>query len=199
MFTDGLVAKGGIITGGKASLPKLGMPHGRLREGLPIAFGAQSTALTGLATSLSQLRPNGITQIHDRRDARKEMTLVGTDRQINIFAVVGSELSATQTLIISVPRGATVLLNIDGTADQFQNIGFAIRNINRQDILYNFYQATELTLDDDRVQGSILAPVAQVTFVQGRLNGTLICASLTGTGVAWPAPFIGQLPTATTP
>ena len=75
-----------------------------------------------------------------------------------------------------------------------RNLGFAIGSVNRQHILYNFYEATELTLDDDRNQGRILAPYARVTFVKGRMNGTLISAALIGTGIAWPAPFIGQLP-----
>jgi choice-of-anchor A domain-containing protein len=199
IFTDGLVAKGGIIAGGKASLANIGMPHGRLREGLPIDFGAEGAALAGLATSLSQLPPNGITQIWERRNTRKQIALIGTDRELNIFALAGRDLAAAQTLIFSIPHGATVLVNIDGAADQIQNLGFAIGSVNRQHILYNFYEATELTLDDDRIQGSILAPHARVTFVKGRVNGTLIGAALTGTGVAWPAPFIGQLPTTTSP
>jgi choice-of-anchor A domain-containing protein len=196
IFTDGMVAKGGIIAGGKARLSNVGMPHGQLREGLPIDFGAQGAALAGLAASLSQLPPNGMTQSRERPNTRKQITLTGTDRQLNIFALAGRDLAVAQTLIISVPRGATVLVNIDGAADQIQNLGFAIGSVNRQHILYNFYEATELTLDDDRIQGSILAPHARVTFVKGRMNGTLIAAALTGTGVAWPAPFIGQLPAA---
>ena len=195
IFTDGMVAKGSIVAGGKASLAKVGIPHGQLREGLPIDFGAQGAALAELAASLGQLAPNGSTQIRDRRGGRKEIALIGTDRLINIFAVPGHDLAAAQTLIINVPNGATVLLNIDGAADQLQDIGFAIGKINRQHILYNFYQAAELTLNDDRIQGSILAPHARVTFVQGRLNGTLIGTALTGSGITWPAPFIGQLPT----
>jgi choice-of-anchor A domain-containing protein len=194
IFTDGLLAKGGIIAGGKASLAGVGIPHGRLSEGLPIDFGAQGAALTQLAASLSQRPSNGIIQIRERRGKRKQITLIGTDRQINFFALASADLATAQTLIISVPRGATVLVNVDGVAGRIQNIGFAIGTISRQHILYNFYQATELMLDDDRIQGSILAPHARVTFMKGRLNGTLIGASLTGTGVAWPAPFIGQLP-----
>jgi choice-of-anchor A domain-containing protein len=194
IFTDGLVAKGNIVAGGKANIAKVGIPNGKLREGLPIDFGAQSAALSELATRLGQLAPNGSTQVRERSGDRKEIALVGTDRRINIFAVSGRDLASAQTLIVNVPNGATVLLNIDGAADQFQAIGFAIGKTNRQRILYNFYQATELTLDDDRIQGSILAPYARVTFVGGRLNGTLIGAALAGSGIAWPAPFNGQLP-----
>jgi choice-of-anchor A domain-containing protein len=196
VFTDGLMAKGGIVAGGQASLAKVGMPHGRLSEGLPIDFGAQRAALVQLAERLHQLPPNGVTQIRERRDMRKQIILAGTDRQINIFAMAGRDLADAQTLIFNIPAGATALVNIDGTADQIQNIGFALGATNRQRILYNFYQATELTLNDDRIQGTILAPQASVSFVGGRVNGTLIGATLAGSGVAWPAPFIGQLPAA---
>jgi choice-of-anchor A domain-containing protein len=199
IFTDGLVAKGGIVAGGQVILDNVGIPHGKVREGLPIDFGAQGAALAELAAGLSQLPANGITQIKERRNTRKQITLSGTDRQINIFAVAGSDLAVAQTLIISVPRGASVLLNIDGAADRIRDIGFAIGTTNRQHILYNFYQASELTLDDDRIQGSILAPHARIAFVRGRVNGTVIGATLTGTGIAWPAPFTGQLPATPSP
>ena len=87
-----------------------------------------------------------------------------------------------------------MLVNIDGAASWIQNLGFAIGTVSWQQILYNFYAATELALDDDRIQGSILAPQARVTFVKSRLNGTLTGAVLAGSGVAWPDPFNGQLP-----
>ena len=85
-------------------------------------------------------------------------------------------------------------MNIDGAASRIQNLGFAIGTVSWQQIPYDFYAATELVLDDDRIQGNILAPQARITFVKGRLNGTLIDAVLAGSGVAWPAPFNRQLP-----
>jgi choice-of-anchor A domain-containing protein len=194
VFTNGLVAKGGIIAGGKASLTGVGIPHGRLGEGQPIDFGAHGASLKQIAASLGQLPANGITQLRTRPNKRTQITLLGVDPQVNVFTLAGSDLAAAQTLIISVPRAATVLVNIDGEAERIQNIGFAIGTVSRQRILYNFYQATELILDDDRIQGSILAPQARITFVKGRVNGTLIGGALTGTGVAWPDPFIGHLP-----
>ena len=98
IFTDGLVAKGGIIAGGEAKLAGVrNISHGRLGEGLPIDFGAHSAALTQLATSLSQLPANGIIQIRERRDKRTQITLIGSDRQINIFALAGRDLATAQT------------------------------------------------------------------------------------------------------
>jgi choice-of-anchor A domain-containing protein len=193
VFTNGLVSKGGIIAG-KASLSGVGIPHGRVGEGQPIDFGAHGAALTQLAASLGRLPANGVTQVRERRGQRTQITLIGTDRLVNVFALSGRDLAAAQTLIISVPRAATVLVNIDGAAGRIQNIGFALGTVNRQRILYNFFQASELTLDDDRIQGSILAPQARVTLVKGRVNGTVIGAALSGSGVAWPDPFVGQLP-----
>jgi len=194
VFTNGIVAKGGIVAG-SASLTGVGIPHGRLGEGPTIDFAVQGAALTQLATSLGQLPPTGATEIRERRNQKKQITLKGTDQRLNIFALAGQDLAAAQTLIISVPPRSSVLVNIHGSAAQFQNLGFAIGSTNRQHILYNFYEATALTLNDDRIQGSILAPQARITFVAGRMNGTLIGAALSGGGVAWPAPYIGQLPT----
>jgi choice-of-anchor A domain-containing protein len=194
VFTNGLVAKGGIVAG-RARLTGVGIPHGRLGEAPTIDFASQGPALRQIATDLGQLPPTGTTRIREQRNLKKQIILTGTDQQINIFALSGHDLATTQTLTFNVPPRSTVLINIDGTANQIHNLGFGLGSTRRQYVLYNFYEATELTLNDDRIQGSILAPWARISFVTGRVNGTLIGAALTGGGVAWPAPFIGQLPT----
>jgi choice-of-anchor A domain-containing protein len=193
VFTNGTVAKGGIVAA-SATLTHVGIPHGRLGEAPLVDFASHGPALTQLSTSLGQLPANGTTAIRERSNLKKQITLAGMEQRLNIFAISGQDLAATQTLIIKVPAGSSVLINITGPASRFQSLGFAIGNTNRQQILYNFYEATDLTLNDDRIQGSILAPQAKITLVAGRVNGTLIGAALTGSGVTWPDPFVGSLP-----
>jgi choice-of-anchor A domain-containing protein len=194
VFTNGTVAKGGIVAG-SATLTDVGIPHGQLGEAPMIDFASHGPALTQLSSRLGQLSPTGSTEIRQRRNLKKQIVLTGSDQRLNIFALASQDLATTQTLIISVPPKSSVLININGPTGRLQNLGFAIGNTSRQQILYNFYEATELTLNDDRIQGSILAPRATVTLVAGRVNGTLIGAALTGGGVTWPAPFLGPLPT----
>jgi choice-of-anchor A domain-containing protein len=193
VFTNGTMAKGGIVAG-SANLTSVGIPHGRLGEAPTVDFASLGPALTQLSASLGQLAPTGTTEIRARRNLKKQIVLAGSDPRLNIFALASQELATTQTLIVSVPPKSSVLININGAAGRLQNLGFAIGSTSRQQILYNFYEATELTLNDDRIQGSILAPQARITLVTGRVNGTLIGAALTGGGVTWPDPFVGPLP-----
>ena len=160
-----------------------------------IDFASLNPALTQLSSSLGQLAPTGTTEIRQRHNLKKQVVLTGSDQRLNIFALASQDLASTQTLIVSVPPKSSVLININGSSGRLQNLGFAIGSTSRQQILYNFYEATELTLNDDRIQGSILAPQASVTLVAGRVNGTLIGGGLSGGGITWPAPFIGPLPT----
>lgn len=194
VFTNGTVAKGGIVAG-SATLRDVGIPHGRLGEAPMIDFASYGPALTQLSASLGQLPPTGTTEIRQRRNLKTQIVLTGSDPRLNIFALASQDLATTQTLIVSAPPKSSVLINISGPTGRLQNLGFAIGNTSRQQILYNFYEAAELTLNDDRIQGSILAPQAKITLVTGRVNGTLIGGALSGGGVTWPAPFIGPLPT----
>jgi choice-of-anchor A domain-containing protein len=193
VFTNGTVAKGGIVAG-NATVRDVGIPHGRLGEAPMVDFARHGPALTQLSSTLGQLPPTGTTEIRQRRNLKTQIVLSGSDPRLNIFALASQDLATTQTLIVNAPPKASVLINISGASGRLQNLGFAIGNTSRQQILYNFYEATELTLNDDRIQGSILAPRASVTLVAGRVNGTLIGGALSGGGVAWPAPFLGPLP-----
>jgi choice-of-anchor A domain-containing protein len=48
----------------------------------------------------------------------------------------------------------------------------------RELTLWNFYEATSLTIEGIGVQGTVLTPFADITFNTGNVEGTLIGASL---------------------
>lgn len=66
-------------------------------------------------------------------------------------------------------------------------------------ILYNSYEADQLTIRNMALQGSILAPDADVTFNSGVINGTLIADSLTGSGQSNQFLFHHDVPVASVP
>ena len=61
-----------------------------------------------------------------------------------------------------------------GMQDFFNALGDSYDNV-----IFNFYEATALTISGITVEGSILAPLAQVTAYNGNINGTVIAQSLT--------------------
>jgi choice-of-anchor A domain-containing protein len=74
------------------------------------------------------------------------------------------------------------------------NFGFFLNGVDRRHVLYNFYQATNLTLSNIGVEGSILAPRAMISFPTGSLWGQLIGNSFTGAGELDQAMFTGCVP-----
>lgn len=95
------------------------------------------------------------------------------------FALKGSELFNVNYLSINAPAGATVVLNIDGTNDRLQYMGISLNGgIDRQHVVFNFYEATNLKLNGVQVEGLVWAPKATVDFTNGAIRGTLVANSM---------------------
>src|SRR5205823_1898109 len=121
-------------------------------------------------------------------------SLTGTNPTLDVFTVAASQLASANGLQISAPAGATVLVNVSGTAGQVQYFGMTVSGTDRQHVLFNFAAATTLTVAGISVQGSVLAPRADVTFNNGNLEGTLVAKSVTGSGEFHNFPPQVQLP-----
>ena len=63
-----------------------------------------------------------------------------------------------------------------------QYMGMSVSGTDRQHVVFNFSSATTLSMAGISVQGSVLAPRADVIFNNGNLEGTLVGRSLTGNG-----------------
>jgi choice-of-anchor A domain-containing protein len=62
-------------------------------------------------------------------------------------------------------------------------------------VVFNFRQATRLTVTSGVLNGMLWAPSADVTLTSTTVNGTLLGRSLQGrSGVFSLAPFLGPLP-----
>jgi hypothetical protein len=86
----------------------------------------------------------------------------------------------------------TVVINVHGSNFTFPNFGFQFGNTDKQNVLWNFVDATSLKLDGSFI-GSILAPLADVTLNYGNIDGTIIAKSLVGHTQMNNYPFINDL------
>jgi len=155
-------------------------------------FTSAAAYLKQESTYLAGLDANGTTSV-----AWGGITLEGKDAELNIFSLSGAVLSKANGFTIEAPSSSTIVVNIDGDADSMKNFGFTLKGgLDASRILYNFSDATKLTLSGISVQGSVLAPFASVTFNNGQLNGNLIASSLSGSGTTLNHLFAGNLPTA---
>jgi choice-of-anchor A domain-containing protein len=181
----------------------------------PINFASVHSALTAASALLAS--PNfGRFQtgqvVYQDQFNQKELDLNGSDPSLDVFNVSGAllgQIGGVQqdysdgggSLHINIPNGATAIINIDGSVVNFGhpgNFGFFCDGVVCTDqdssrILFNFYQATQL--DMESVDGSILAPFADVTYTNGEMLGGLIADSLGGplytTGEFHDVPFAG--------
>ena len=211
--------KGDIVVGGNAYIAQnnggSSVAYGSLKTGaaLPFSIAAEQTYLQGMSAYWGQLAATGNTSIKP-----DEIFLTGADPYLNVFALSASDIKQNIGFHINVPDGSTTLVNISGTVGKMENFGFYFNgkdgNLDGDDlnndgqpdflfpdslILYNFFQATALSIAGIEVHGSILAPWADALFNNGHIEGNLIANSLFGTGEAHNELFSGRLPNTPVP
>ncbi|HVU34701.1 MAG TPA: choice-of-anchor A family protein [Opitutaceae bacterium] len=201
---NGQVYNGSIYVGGTYSGPgySLNSAAGSVTQaglglGVPFDFAGARTALTAKSESYGAEASTGTSLLQ-----WSTLTLTGSNTDLNVFNISAADLAAASTLTIDVAANSHVLINISGSSATFSNKGidgtFAATNT-----LFNFYQATSLNMSGIGVEGSILAPHADVSFLSGQMNGQLIANSFSGAswgvGELHNYPFNNQPPTSSVP
>ncbi len=190
-FTSGRVFNGNVAYGGLSNLPiyPVSIEEGTLRQdNSVIDFVAAKTHLENLSTQLAGYTVNGTTTFQ-----WGAINLTHNDPYLNVFTVNGTDLNAAHTLEISVPNGSAVVVNILGTTINWHG-GLFVNGTAMNNVLYNFPQATSLTISGIDVKGSVLAPLAALNFPAGIITGQTIVKSMTGSGQFNLAPFLGNIP-----
>ncbi len=178
-YTNGKVFSGDAAYGNTGTLTHVYFGNGyALQQSNVVSFSSVQTDLDAKSTAWGSYGTNGGTISNNWGN----LVLTGTNAQIDVFDLTAAQLSSIYSITINAPAGATVLINVSGTTVNLQNLGISIQGTNQSDVLWNFYQATTVNISGVGVQGSILAPLAQVNFNNGSLNGTLIADNLCGNG-----------------
>ncbi|MCF8267844.1 MAG: choice-of-anchor A family protein [Ignavibacteriales bacterium] len=190
-YTSGAVYNGNVVYGRFKDFNEnaVSISDGTLRKDTVLDFAATQTYLQGLSNTLKAYTVNGTTVF----EWGHTLTLTGTDPFLNTFFVDGNDLDAATTVTITVPNGSVVLVNVNRKVINWSG-GFFVYGTDYTNVLYNFYQATDLTISNIDVTGSILAPRARVNFISGVQNGQMMCKFLEGMGQFNHKPFIGNVP-----
>ncbi len=188
-FASGAVYNGNAVYGVNTNLPIYPVSiAGTLRQDNPIDFDAAKTYLQNLSTTLSGHAANQTTTFQ-----WGQLTLTGNDPFMNVFDISGSDLNASNNMVINVPNGSVVLINIGGTNDSWTG-GLTVNNNATSNVIFNFYEALNLHIQGIDVRGSILAPFANLDFPTGLVTGEVIVNSMTGSGQFNNVPFCGNIP-----
>ncbi|MEW6004452.1 MAG: SdrD B-like domain-containing protein [Stygiobacter sp.] len=188
-FTSGRVYNGDVAYGNSTNLPiNQTSIDGYLRKDNPINFAAAKTYLENLSQTLSSYTTNGNSQLQF-----STLYFEGTDPHLNVFKVDAPQINSSTSFEINAPNGSAVLINIEGENIVWDG-GLEVYGTAINNVIYNFYQATNIKITNIDVRGTVLAPFAAVNFVSGVQNGQMICKSLTGKGQFNHAPFFGNIP-----
>jgi choice-of-anchor A domain-containing protein/uncharacterized repeat protein (TIGR01451 family)/TQXA domain-containing protein len=201
-YESGRVFNGNVVYGNSTNLPiNLVSIDGDLKNGKPIDFASADTYLKNLSNEIKNKATTGTTKFE-----YSQLFLEGTDPFLNVFLVDAEDLENATSLVVDYPDGSVVLINIDGqTVDDWSGgIHLNGQTGNVQDgcenLIYNFYNAKNLVINQVGVAGTILAPYADVNMIGGVQSGQMICKNLEGSGGAQfnICDFIGNIPVDTT-
>lgn len=107
-------------------------------------------------------------------------TLTGSSSGTNVFFIDGSTYSGLYALSFA-GIGSGAIVNIAGTSlTNFINITYG--GLQADQVLFNFYEATTVSMDGMTLAGSLLAPNARVTLNGGSVAGSVVAASFVSGG-----------------
>lgn len=156
-----------------------------------VDFAAAQSQLQSLSTSWAALAANGSTAI-----SYGTLSLNGTNTDLNVFTVSGNDLTNTNSVNINAIAGSTVLINVTGSGQTFQNGQVFLTGVDAAHVLYNFGDATALSLAGSKNPfGTVFAPFANISGGYGALDGQLIAQSFNGNIEFHNVLFTGNLPT----
>jgi choice-of-anchor A domain-containing protein len=176
-FNNGQLDHGNAVAGTAVS-GNFNDAHGSKIVGNAMDFAAAKRLYDGYSTTAAAMAVTGTTTYYNWGG----LFLTGTQSGRNVFDVDGSTIGVLNTLNLSIPTDSYAVINWTGSTASFANMGFNVNGVDSSQILFNFPDATSLTLTGVGFDGSILAPSANVKFSNGQMNGQLIAQSLFGTG-----------------
>jgi choice-of-anchor A domain-containing protein len=171
-YSSAALNNGSYYVGGKATLTSVGTDKNTKSSTVnPANFNAMASNVKKVSTALSNATETGRSSI-----SYGGMTLTGTNKSVEVFDITGSALSSVNYFNLNnLKSGSTLIFNISGKdAIGFNQNGVGLNGFDKYNVLFNFYEASNLNLQNVGVYGSILAPLATVTGNGGVVNGQVI-------------------------
>jgi choice-of-anchor A domain-containing protein len=150
--------------------------RGGRQQGTPINFAAEAQSLTLVADSYAALAANGTVT-----NSNGTLRLTGTVAGRNVFSVTSAQIGAAKSIVVSVPAGASVVINISGTSVSIRNLSISLNGATAPKVLWNAPRATTATISSVTVKGSLLMPRAALSASSGNFEGIVIANTYAGT------------------
>lgn len=173
------VATGNVVAGGTVNVPGW-VDSSHIQEGsstLPVDFVYESQYLSNLSNELASLATTGTAT---SQYGGIYVTGDGTS-EVQVINVSGSDLSNANwwASLSSIPDDAWIIFNVSGTDIDLTGGQWALVDWSDK-IIFNLYQAQTLSINSITVQGTILAPYADVSASGATIAATLVAKSVSG-------------------
>lgn len=173
-FPTGSVV-GNIHYGGEATLgSSIRNSKSQVHNDSPVDFGAAQTYFEQLSASLCTRSPTGSVIVEDRI-----LKILRGNTAVEVINVDATSLSGIRNVDLSgVSASAGVVMNVFGNPVNF-NVHQTV--VSDRHVVWNFCDATEISIAKCEVSGSILAPFAHVTGSGSVVKGQFVAKSYVGT------------------
>jgi len=173
---DGVVMRGNAVYGTQVDLADSAVfldSSQDPRVDSPLDFDALTAAARDLSTSWGLTPPTGTTHIEYHN-----ITLEGSEPDVNYFLVHGADLAEARMVTVSVPPDAACIINVDGGMQQKLICGIWLDGTAAENVMFNFYEAHRITLGNFNMEASVMAPFGQLTVHSISVSGNLIANHL---------------------
>lgn len=169
-FNSGAIAHGNAYVAGTKTTANLGFSGSFDARGAPFSFADQANALNSLSASLATVAGNGATSFNPWGG----VTFAGDGtNNPQVFHVVGAALLQVNNIsLVGLRPKSTLIFDIGGSQAGFKNVGMS--DFANYNVLFNFFEAADLTLDGVGLYGTVLATKATVNGGGGQLNGNVV-------------------------
>ena len=159
----------------------------------PLDVYGSSTDIINASKSLSAL--TGATNISSSGGT---ITITLTQNGLNVInlsVLNGATITGINIVNAAGVTPTGVVINVAGDNLNFNSGTYNLGSLTDGQVLFNFGNATNLSLGSLGFDGTLLAPLATVNFTSGNLNGALIANNYYGNGELHSDPFTDALPT----
>ena len=172
--------------------------HLNLNGGATAVQGNFSNTLSSFTTTLNQLSTqlDGLTSNSTVSKTNNTLTFNAAPgaNGIAVFsftaATLQADFSGVSNIAFSQNGAKSIIINVDGNFVDPSGANWNAPAL--QDVLFNFYDATTVTLNN--WEASILAPDASVKIASGNIEGFVYANTFVGGGELHNDPFTGSLP-----
>jgi choice-of-anchor A domain-containing protein len=159
----------------------------------PLDVYGSSTDIINASKSLSAL--TGATNISSNGGT---ITITLTKNGMNVIdlsMLSGSTITGINVVTAPGVTPTGLIVNVAGDNLNFNGGSYNLGSLTDGQVLFNFGNATNISLTSLGFEGTLLAPLATVNFTSGNLNGALIANNYYGAGELHSDPFTDSLPT----